>query len=534
VSGRVLHGRWLGRVEYEEARDLQHALVASGDSYLLLLEHPHVYTLGVRTDPSHLLVDPASVGARALWTDRGGDITYHGPGQLIGYPIIDVPIAPDATPRYVHTLEAVLVDVLASFGIDGFALDGFPGVWVDRDSPRKIAAIGVKLTRGRSMHGFALNVSTDLGMFSHIVPCGIADKGVTSLWAEGVEASLQDVARRVVDAFARRFEFGSLATQGLEEQRAVVRIGEGRAMERRLTRAGFDFDAAVPFASRKPAWIRPKVRMGEDYRSLEHLVRGLGLVTVCEEAGCPNIYECWADGTATFMINGAACTRACSFCMVDTAKPDALDREEPRRVAEAVATLGLAFAVVTAVARDDLADGGAGAFAETIEEIRRRNPGCSVEVLIPDFKGDQRALAVVLEARPDVLNHNVETVARLQRAVRPSASYARSLTVLARARESGAVTKSGLIVGLGETRDELEETMRDMRNVGVDILTIGQYLRPSAKHQPVARYYRPEEFAQLREFGLELGFRFVEASPLARSSYHARQGSDAASAVLQP
>jgi len=533
VSGKVLHVRWLGRVEYEEALDLQHALVAASDSYLLLLEHPHVYTLGVRTDPSHLLVDPASVGARALWTDRGGDITYHGPGQLVGYPIIDVPIAPDATPRYVHTLEAVLVDVLASFGIEGFALDGFPGVWVDRDDPRKIAAIGVKLSRGRSMHGFALNVSTDLGMFGHIVPCGIADKGVTSLAAEGVEVTLEEVARRVGEAFSRRFEFSSTLSQALETQRSVVTIGQGRSMERRLARAGFDFKAAVPFSSRKPAWIRPKVRLGEDYRSLEHLVRGLGLVTVCEEAGCPNIYECWADGTATFMINGASCTRACSFCLVDTAKPDPLDREEPARVAEAVAALGLSFAVVTAVARDDLPDGGARAFAETIEEIRRRNPGCSVEVLIPDFKGDREALGVVLDARPDVLNHNVETVARLQRAVRPSASYARSLTVLARARQAGAVTKSGLIVGLGERRDELEETMRDMRNVGVDILTVGQYLRPSAQHQPVARYYRPEEFAELRDFALGLGFRFVEASPLARSSYHARQGSDAAAAALQ-
>jgi lipoic acid synthetase len=403
VSGGVLHARWLGRVEYEEALDLQHSLFASSDAYLLLLEHPHVYTLGVRTDPTHLLVDPARVGARALWTDRGGDITYHGPGQLVGYPIIDVPVAPDATPRYVHTLEAVIVEVLASFGIEGFALEGFPGVWVDRDDPRKIAAIGVKLTRGRSMHGFALNVSTDLGMFGHIVPCGIADKGVTSLAAEGVEVSVQEVARRVVEAFARRFEFPAVAAQGLEAQRVVVKIGDGRAMERRLARAGFDFGTAVPFTSRKPAWIRPKVRIGDDYRSLEHLVRGLGLVTVCEEAGCPNIYECWADGTATFMINGATCTRACSFCLVDTGRPHALDPEEPRRVAEAVAALGLSFAVVTAVARDDLPDGGARAFAETIEEIRRRNPGCSVEVLIPDFKGDPKALAMVLEARPDVL-----------------------------------------------------------------------------------------------------------------------------------
>jgi lipoic acid synthetase len=257
-------------------------------------------------------------------------------------------------------------------------------------------------------------------------------------------------------------------------------------------------------------------------------MRDLGLVTVCEEAGCPNIFECWADGTATFMINGERCTRACGFCLVDTRHPEPLDVGEPERVAEAVDRMGLGFAVVTAVARDDLPDGGAGAFAETIRAIRRRTPAAQVEVLIPDCKGDEASLATIFEAGPDVLNHNVETVPRLQRAVRPSAGYARSLSVLARAKEAGLTTKSGLIVGMGETDDEVLSTLGDLRAVGVDIVTIGQYLRPTTHHLPVARWVEPDTFAAYAHHGEALGIPHVESSPLTRSSYHARQAAGAA------
>jgi lipoic acid synthetase len=249
---------------------------------------------------------------------------------------------------------------------------------------------------------------------------------------------------------------------------------------------------------------------------------------VCEEAGCPNIFECWRDGTATFMINGDRCTRACGFCQVDTSKPLAVDPAEPERLAEAVEEMGLAHAVVTAVARDDLADGGAAGFASAIRAVRRRNPATAVEVLVPDCKGDPTALAAIFDARPDVLNHNLETVARLQRVVRPSASYARSLSVLARAAAAGLVTKSGLMVGLGETEDEVRAAMVDLRSVGVSILTIGQYLRPSADHLPVARWWTPDELDRLAAAGRNMGFAHVEASPLARSSYHARQAAAAA------
>jgi lipoic acid synthetase len=296
-----------------------------------------------------------------------------------------------------------------------------------------------------------------------------------------------------------------------------------------MARSGIAPGAGVALSARKPAWLRVQATMAEGYLGLQQSVRDLGLVTVCQEAGCPNIYECWADGTATFMINGSRCTRACGFCQVDTRHPLPLDPGEPARVAEAVARMGLAHAVITCVARDDLADGGAGAFARTIDAIRQASPGTAVEVLISDVKGDRASLHTVLDARPDVLNHNIETVARLQRVVRPSAGYARSLTVLARSAGAGLTTKSGIILGMGEREDEVLATLADLRAVGVDIVTLGQYLRPSAGHLPVARWWTPEEFDELRRAGMDLGFAHVQASPLTRSSYHAREAADASS-----
>ena len=304
------------------------------------------------------------------------------------------------------------------------------------------------------------------------------------------------------------------------------RAGGSTPLERRLVRSGVDPARGLALSARKPDWLRVTARMSGDYLDLQHRLRDLDLVTVCEEAGCPNIYECWSDGTATFMINGSRCTRACGFCQVDTGRPLPLDVAEPEHVADAVVRMGLAHAVITAVARDDLADGGAGAFAETIAAVRRRSPGTSIEVLIPDVKGGATSLALILDARPDVLNHNIETVARLQRAVRPSAGYARSLAVLARAKDAGLTTKSGIILGMGEQEDEVLATLADLRAVGVDIVTLGQYLRPSQRHLPVARWWTPEEFDGMRAAGLALGFAHVQASPLTRSSYHAREAAE--------
>jgi lipoic acid synthetase len=407
------------------------------------------------------------------------------------------------------------------------------------------------------MHGFALNVSPDLAMFGHIVPCGIEGKQVTSMAAEGCGADMANVVGTVFAMAARRWGTGRPverqdaaglgprapfpspsapgdpsppATGSGPQSPASVAATSSPPVRLlgRLAQAGVPSNGTVALSARKPEWLRASAHMGPEYRSLHKTVRRLGLATVCEEAGCPNIFECWADGTATFMINGDRCTRACGFCQVDTAKPLPLDPDEPARVAEAVARLGLAHAVITCVARDDLEDGGASGFADTIDAIRQRCPGTAVEVLISDCKGDPASLERIFQRRPDVLNHNVETVPRLQRAVRPSACYPRSLAVLARAVAAGLTAKSGIMLGLGEQEEEVMGVLADLQAVGVSIVTVGQYLRPTAGHVPVVRWWAPADFSRIAAAGEALGIARVVASPLTRSSYHARQAATGA------
>ena len=287
-------------------------------------------------------------------------------------------------------------------------------------------------------------------------------------------------------------------------------------------------------ARRLPDWLKVKAPGSAGYIELRQLVKSEGLHTVCEEARCPNIGECWDRGTATFMVLGDICTRACSYCAVNTGMPTTLDLQEPVRLAETVERLGLRYAVITSVDRDDLPDGGAFIFAQCIRQIRKRLPSCKVEVLIPDFQGDADALAKVMDAKPDTLNHNIETVRRVFSRVRPKGDYDMSLELLANAKrlDGDAVTKSGMMVGLGESWDEIVDTMRDLRSVDCDLLTIGQYLRPSDKHAPLARWYTPGEFDELRQEGEALGFRHVASGPLVRSSYHADEQHAAASGVV--
>jgi lipoic acid synthetase len=282
-------------------------------------------------------------------------------------------------------------------------------------------------------------------------------------------------------------------------------------------------NAVVPLDTRRPEWLRVRLPGGPNYQELKGLMRNLDLHTVCEEAHCPNIGECWEARTATFMILGDTCTRACGFCAVKTGRPLTLDLGEPVRVAEAIQRMGLRHAVITSVNRDELEDGGAGIFAGTIRQVRKRSPECSIEVLIPDFMGSEAALDKVMRARPDILNHNVETVPRLYPQVRPKARYPRSLEVLQRAKRLDATvfSKSGMMLGLGEEREEVLQVFRDLRAHDVEILTVGQYLRPSLNHLPIVRYVTPEEFADLKREALAMGFRHVESGPLVRSSYHA-------------
>jgi lipoyl synthase len=295
----------------------------------------------------------------------------------------------------------------------------------------------------------------------------------------------------------------------------VVLAPEGRRLLRIEAR-----NSQVPI-ERKPAWIKTRLRTGPEYTKLKQLVRSEGLHTVCEEAGCPNIFECWEDREATFLIGGDQCTRRCDFCQIATGKPEPLDTDEPRRVAESVATMGLRYATVTGVARDDLPDGGAWLYAQTCREIHRAVQGCGVELLIPDFNANPDQLAEVFSAGPEVLAHNIETVPRIFRSIRPGFRYERSLEVLSRASHGGLVPKSNLILGMGERRGEISQAMADLRASGCELLTITQYLRPSVRHHPVARWVPPEEFDELGQEAAELGFAGVQSGPLVRSSYRA-------------
>ena len=521
TGGKPFRIRWLGRVRYRDALALQRGLFAHcADDHLLLLEHHPVYTLGSNAGTEHLLAPPEEVGAELEHTDRGGDITFHGPGQLVGYPLLHLAGGPGGltgSVAHVRSVEDVVIDVCRDLGLgDVGRLDRYPGVWVrpDGPDPRKVAAIGVRMSRGRTMHGFALNVDPDLSFFDRMVPCGISEHGVTSLAAEGIEVTMREVVDRVAERAAERWARGpvdraDVAWRHRSVDLAAFSRGEG--------------PGEPPPVERKPDWMKVRLDTGPGYRRLKGLLRERSLVTVCEEAGCPNVFDCWNDGTATFMINGERCTRACGFCLVDTRRPEGLDAGEPARVADAVAEMGLAHAVVTAVARDDLPDGGAAAFAATIAAVRDRNPGTAVEVLIPDCKGDPGALDVVFDARPDVLNHNLETVPGLYLEVRPGARYFHSLRLLQRVKEldPSIFTKSGIMVGLGEQAPQVKQVMDDMRAADVDFLTIGQYLQPTPKHHAVDRFVTPEEFKSYEKAAYGKGFLMVSATPLTRSSYHA-------------
>lgn len=540
----LLRTRWLGRLPYAEAWDLQRAFHEgrergrSQDDYLLLMEHPPVFTIGRNGDVSNLVVGHEAAldaGAEVHHVDRGGDITFHGPGQLVGYPILRLEDPKQIVP-YVRRLEEVLIRTLADLGVNGWREEGLTGVWTEGG---KVAAIGVRVSRKVTMHGFALNLEPDMKYFGMMNPCGISDRAVTNLSElTGRRISMEEAVEALVPNFAEVFGY-----PGSESQYAAFVRGQGRSrsfeVDRMLEAGTFSaekraeepvlINGRLPGEPARPEWMKVTAKLDGDYLELKKMMRGLDLNTVCEEANCPNIYECWGMGTATLMILGDKCTRACSFCNVTTGKPTEFDVFEPFRAAEAIEKMSLKHAVITSVNRDDLDDGGAGIFAQTITESRRRSPGTEIEVLIPDFKGDREALQIVMDARPEVLNHNTETVLRLQRDIRTSANYGRSLALLWRAKQMypEGLNKSGIIVGMGETRDEVLATLADMRAVGIDIITIGQYLRPTARHRPIHRYVHPDEFDEYKAFGEGLGLPHVESGPLVRSSYHAKESREA-------
>jgi len=500
----------LGTLEYEEACHLQEEVAAAravetcGD-VMLLVQHPPVITVG-RGGGWEDILAPAPFlqqqGIRVLPSDRGGRATYHGPGQLVVYPILRV--APNDLYGHVWRLEEAAIRTLHSYGLAAGRLEQQPGVWVRE---RKIAAVGVAVQDGITRHGLALNVDPHMTHFDLLIPCGVADHGVTSMAQElGRKIDMAEVTGRFVQAFAQVFQFQA----AWEDPATLERI--------RGTRP-------VP-SLEQPSWLWRRVSPEAEAQvdQMERLLSGLGLHTVCQEARCPNLAECFAEGTATFLILGDTCTRNCGFCAVRHGRPAPPDPQEPERVAQAAAQLGLHHAVITSVTRDDLPDGGASQFAATIQAVRRRLPGASVEVLIPDLSGSRPALDTVLDAGPDVLNHNLETVPRLYARVRPRADYRRSLQILAWAKAAAPhmLTKSGLMLGLGERTAEVVQVLDDLRQAGCDLLTLGQYLQPSDGQLPVVRYVTPEEFGWYQDRAESLGFRGVASGPLVRSSHRAQ------------
>jgi lipoic acid synthetase len=488
----------LGCLEYGQAleaqkRRLEERIAGRAEDALFLVEHPAVLTQGRSGEEADVLASAEELrrgGVEIFHVERGGRVTFHGPGQLVAYPVIL--LRERDLHEYLRKLLDVVASVLRAFGLTPeLSLHG-PGVWVDG---AKIGSVGVAVRKWTTFHGISINVSTDLNFYQLINPCGFAGERVTSL--------------------QRELAKNSLDCPGMEDVQVVFTREFRRVF-------GYE-DEASPRGPERPSWLRVTAPAPGAMDRVERLLDRLELETVCQRADCPNIGECFSAGTSTFMILGAVCTRRCRYCAVGKGAPAPVDPGEPERVARAVQTLQLRHAVITSVTRDDLPDGGAEHFVRVIEAVRSLCPGVSVEVLVPDFAGDPAALRNVCRARPSVFNHNMETVRRLFPVIRPRADYDRSLTILRRAADEGLSVKSGIMLGLGETEEEIAATLADVRDTGCRSVTLGQYLAPGPAHQPVARYIPPEEFARWAEQARSLGFSGIASGPLVRSSYHARE-----------
>ena len=535
---RELNVRWLGKLPYGEAYILQkglHSATSQENSpfdYLLLLEHNNVVTIGRSGDINNLLVSKNILNENNIEffeTDRGGDITFHGDGQLIGYPIIRLDDPKKVVP-FVRKIENVIIDTLAELSIDAFSKIDDTGVWTKEG---KIASIGIKVSKWTTLHGFSLNISENTKGFDFINPCGSSDEHVVYIQQYDETVSFKEVTEIISRKFVEIFkyekvdkQFSQFTPRQLKKKKEfhIDQLVNNGVFNASKNSVPITLNSSVKSEPERPEWMKVKANLGKDYLSLKSLIKEKRLNTVCEEASCPNIYECWSMGTATFMIMGDTCTRACGFCDVNTGKPCDLDMDEPYRVAESVKIMGLTHAVITSVNRDDLDDGGSAFFAKTIDEVRLENDQTSIEVLIPDFKGSKEAIDNIINANPEVLNHNLETVPRLQREIRTAASYGRSLALLQYAKESHFLgkTKTGLIVGMGEEFEEVISVLKDLSRINIDIVTIGQYLRPTQRHRLIDRYVSQEEFEQYKTIGQELGIPHIESGPLVRSSYHAK------------
>lgn len=486
----------LGLTPYQMAYDRQMELLkelhenVKGDDVCLVLEHPSIFTLGRNGSRAHVTVSEAFLQERGVelkQIERGGEVTYHGPGQIVCYPIINLRKNKLSVVEFVHTLEEIMLAVVKRFGIEAGRDSRNHGVWV---GDQKLGSVGIAVRHGISYHGLALNVNVDLEPFNWMNPCGLTGVSMGSMEGQlQQELNFKEVESAMIEEITKAFQSST----------------------KKKTRLA------------KPKWLKQSLPSGPGYEKTRRMLSASGLYTVCQEARCPNQFECFGKGAATFMLMGENCTRNCRFCAVTHAGPESLDPGEPVKIATAVQDMGLKYAVLTSVTRDDLPDGGAEHFASTIKAIHKLCPETLIEVLVPDLQGDKEALQFLCEHKPSVLNHNVETVSSLYPEVRPQAIYERSLELLQRVKviDPEIVTKSGLMLGLGETMDELKKTMTDIRSTGCDLLTLGQYLQPTSENLEVKRYVPPEEFEAIRETALELGFAGVAAGPHVRSSYQA-------------
>lgn len=510
--------------EYKEAWELQAKLVTARKEgtierdVALLLEHPSVFTVGRSAGLNDLMVSEDFLeenGIQVIMVERGGNITYHGPGQLIMYPIIDLHMARLGVSELIESLEEVMIRTASDFGIKTERNSINRGVWVEK---RKIGSVGIAVRRGISFHGLALNINSNMMPFKWINTCGLKEVYMTSIEQELTHKVSMNKARRIIKRHTESVFGTELKRINLKELDEILKKRQNRISKKYV---------------KKPHWLKRSLPTGPAYENVRSLLNKSRLHTVCQEAKCPNIWECFSQRTSTFLIMGPRCTRNCRFCAVENGPSGYPDPKEPERVAEAAKSMGLSYVVITSVTRDDLPDGGAGHFSKTIREIRKKIPDASIEVLIPDFQGDMNALDIVLDAQPAVLNHNIETVPSLYPSVRPEAIYRRSLRLLKHAGLSNPAvpTKSGLMLGLGETPEEIEKTLKDLFDAGCSILTIGQYLQPTNKHLPVRRFVPPEEFLKWKRTALKMGFSDVASGPFVRSSYHAKDLYDNRKAV---
>ncbi len=491
------------------ARQMQLVEVLHGDDaapdHCLVLEHPSVFTLGRNGSLQHIGVSEAFLeerGIELIRIERGGDVTYHGPGQIVCYPIVNLRRCGLTVTEFIGCLEEAMIEAAAAHGLVVMRDGRNRGVW---SGGKKLGSVGIAIRHGITFHGLALNVTTDLEPFNWIMPCGLSQVAMTSLQQEtGSEVAGESVRRVLIEALARHLG-----------RRVVLAAPPADAPD--------EADAAVRPRPAKPKWLRKPLPSGGAYEKTRRLISREGLQTVCREARCPNQFECYGNGTATFMIMGQTCTRSCRFCAVGHGAPEPLDSGEPERIAAAIVEMGLDHVVLTSVTRDDLADGGASHFIATIAAIRTVRPHLPIEILIPDLQGDPAALQLICRARPAVVNHNIETVPRLYGTVRPQADYSRSLALLRSVKQAtpDIVVKSGLMLGLGETGEEVVQTLQDIRETGCELLTLGQYLQPTRDHLPVHRFVEPSEFAEFQRRALELGFLGVASGPHVRSSFQA-------------